>query len=120
MSAESLRSAMGITLQLADPGGQGDNEGQSQEALTHLSSEDEQPPDHVDRDLQDFFEQGPNLHVCDSPSLADDAVMVVDSPTPVAPSVAMPANQVETEQAVAALADEANQAAAFIASGALL
>ena len=37
--------------------------------MTHLSNEEHAAD--LEKDLQEFFEQGPNLRVCDSPSLMD-------------------------------------------------
>lgn len=75
---KSIRQAMGVSLSPVVGGG-GENEGDAHsQAPTQLSHDDVVTAD-IDRELQEFLEQGPGLKVCESPSLEKD-MGITDSP----------------------------------------
>ena len=70
---EGLRSAMGITLEpVAD-----EDDNNSQVGVTSMSGEEQSSQDMDDEggNLQTFFDQGPDLHVCASPSVGEPTAM---------------------------------------------
>ncbi|XP_064598986.1 bromodomain-containing protein 7-like [Liolophura sinensis] len=77
-SVKSIRQAMGVSLSpVVGAGGEDGGDAHSQ-APTQLSHDDAVTAD-IDRELQEFLEQGPGLKVCESPSLEKD-MDITDSP----------------------------------------
>ena len=73
VSSSAVRSALGISMAPAE-GSTEENEDAHSQVLTQMSGEE--PPPDIERDLQDFLDQGPVLRVCESPTIGKDGTPV--------------------------------------------